>query len=45
MTVNYMKYKDGKRKYVSILFFLEKKKNTHKAEGSSKLLNMDTICY
>lgn len=41
MTVDYMKYKDV-GPFLKILFL---KKNTHKAEGSFKVLNMDTICY
>lgn len=43
MTVNYMKYKYGKRNKKRCLNISKKKKKTHKAEGSFKVLNMDTI--
>lgn len=44
MTVNYMKYKDGKRNKEKVFKCFEKRKEkTHKAEGSFKVLNMDTL--
>lgn len=43
MTVSYRKYKDGKRQRNLNITFEKKKK--HKTEGSSKVSNMDTICY